>query len=134
MSEEDVRGMNFFVFLRARTMQVMGVVRFEGEDQNIFQRDGALSGKVELYARENPEELVAEQPIALSRYIQFDSLPKKDYIIRLVPKLNNVIAAQDFGYRTEEIALPFEETPNSVRFLNLTVPLAKARAVQGTPR
>ena len=134
MSEEDVRSVNFFVFLRARTMQLMGVVHFEGEDAKSFKWDNGLGGKVELYARDNLDELVAEQPIALSRYFQFDGLPKKDYVVRLVPKLTNVIAAQDFGYRTEEVALPFEETPNSVRFLNLTVPLAKARAVQGAQR
>ena len=41
---------------------------------------------VELYDPENPEQPIRSWQLGISRYFQFSQLPRKQYILKVVPK------------------------------------------------
>jgi hypothetical protein len=69
-------------------IEVSGSISFENEDEKlIFKEDP--KAVIELYDAENVDQPLKQWQLSLSRYFQFNQLPRKKYILRVVPKRGN---------------------------------------------
>lgn len=82
---QDTKGHDFIALMQSSYIELSGSVNFEGEDPAvIFKEDPKAI--VELYDAKNMELPLQSWPLSLSRYFQFSQLPRKDYILKVVPK------------------------------------------------
>ncbi|CDW74259.1 nodal modulator 1-like [Stylonychia lemnae] len=83
--QEDSKNHQFLAIMQSPFIEVSGSVEFEGEDQKaVFKEDPRAV--VELYDPDNLDQPLRTWQLGLSRYFQFSQLPRKQYIVRVVPK------------------------------------------------
>ena len=93
MKDSDIKNQQFLAIMQSAFIEVAGSIEFEGEDQKlVFKEDPKAI--IELYDADNQEQPIATQQVSYSRYFQFGQLPRKNYLLRVVPKRG----AQDKRY------------------------------------
>jgi len=85
MGTDDIKGFDFLAIMQSPFIEISGSVDFQDEDSNLVFREDPRA-VVEIYEEGTFDAPIQTQTLTLSRYFQFNFLPRKDYYIRIVPK------------------------------------------------
>ena len=84
MKNKDSLGNQFLAIVKSQSIDVSGSVEFEGEDLFAFKEDPKAI--VEIFDAGNLNQAVQTQQLTISRYFQFNQLPRSKYVLRVTPK------------------------------------------------